>query len=195
MGHSFRSSGVPLQRKKGECSDIVSTDVLKALQNIQKNRIYYGQKENTINDGIRDCLDMKYGLRDQTRQGESVSGKDAGEVDLMLYSNEKPLALMEGLKLNSIDNAKLNEHINKAMKNYDPIGCPLIYLLVYSPEKAFDDFWRRLVSYISSFSFPYEISEEFHEINTNFTQSRHGKMVLLRSGKPVNFHLYAVVMK
>lgn len=175
--------------------DIVSADVLKALQNIQKNRIYYGQKENTINDGIRDCLDMKYGLRDQTRQGESVGGKDVGEVDLMLYNNEKPLALIEGLKLNSIDSTKLNKHINKAMKNYDPIGCPLIYLLVYYPEKAFEDFWRRLVSYIIIFSFPYEISEAFHEINTNFTQSRHGKMVLLRSGQPVSFHLYAVAMK
>ncbi len=175
--------------------DIVSADVLKALQNVQKNRIYYRQKENTINDGVRDCLDMKYGLRDQTRQGESVSGKDAGEVDLMLYNNGKPLALMEGLKLNYVDSVKLSNHINKAMKNYDPIGCPLIYLLVYSPEKAFEGFWRRLVSYISCFSFPYEISEEFHEINTSFTQSRHGKMKLLRNGKPVSFHLYAIVMK
>lgn len=175
--------------------DIVSADVLKALQNVQKNRIYYGQKENTINDGIRDCLDMKYGLRDQTRQGESVNKKDAGEIDLMLYNNDKPIALLEGLKLSCIDSKKISEHINKAMTNYDPIGCPLIYILIYSPEIAFDAFWDRLISHIKGFSFPYEILEEFCEVSTNFTQSKHGKIVLLRSGKPISFHLYAVAMK
>lgn len=175
--------------------DVVSADVFKALQNVQKNRIYTGQRENTINDGIRDCLDMKYRLRDQTRQGESVSGKDAGEVDLMLYDNERPLALMEGLKLSSVDKTKISEHINKAMTNYNPIGCPLIYLLVYSTAQAFAEFWEHLFSYIKSFSFPYEISEEFYEINTNFTQSRHGKAVLVRNGEPVSVHLFAIAMK
>lgn len=55
-------------------ADNLCYNVLKALLIFQKNPIYKGCKEDEINDGIRDCLNMMYDVRDQTRQGESESG-------------------------------------------------------------------------------------------------------------------------
>lgn len=175
--------------------DTVSANVLKSLLNVQANRIYEGKNENAINDGIRDQLRMVYEIKDQTRQGNSVSGKDAGEIDLMLCDNGNPTVILEGLKLDSLSTDKLDEHINKALTNYDPIGCPLVYILIYATMKKFDEFWNKAVEYIRKYHFPYKVSSGFQEINTAFTESRHGKIVLCRNNKTVNVHLYAIAMK
>ena len=175
--------------------DKISTDVFRALLNVQKNPIYIGQKENTINDGIRDMLDGSYGLKDQTRQGISESGKDAGEIDLMLYNDGFPIALMEGMKLSSVDVTKIDSHINKALVNYDPIGCPLVYILMYVTTKGFKDFWENLVKHLITFKFSYEVLEDLCEISTAYTDSRHGKLILQRNGLPISVHVYAIAMK
>lgn len=53
-------------------------DILMSVVNLQKNHTYtHTSKENEMNDFIRDMLGMKYEKVDQTRQGDSVSGKDA----------------------------------------------------------------------------------------------------------------------
>ena len=175
--------------------DKISTDVFRALLNVQKNPIYIGQKENTINDGIRDMLDSNYGLKDQTRQGLSESGKDAGEVDLMLYNDGLPIALMEGLKLSSVDTTKIDSHINKALENYNPIGCPLVYILMYVTAKGFKEFWEKLVKHLMALKFSYEVLEGLCEIGPVYGDSRHGKLILQRNGIPINVHVYAIAMK
>jgi len=175
--------------------ETISADVLRILLKVQGNRIYNGQNENTINDGIRDMLGEKYDLRDQTRQGESESGKDAGEVDLMLYNEGLPVALMEGLKLDSVDTTKIDSHINKAMVNYDPIGCPLVYILMYVTAKKFDEFWEKLVNHLLAFKFSYELLEGLRDISTAYTDSRHGKLILQRNGLSISVHVYAIAMK
>lgn len=169
--------------------------MLKSLLNVQANRIYEGKNENAINDGIRDKLRRVYEVKDRTRQGNSVSGKDAGEIDLMLCDNGNPAVILEGLKLDSLSTDTLNEHINKALTNYDPIVCSLVYILIYAAMKKFDEFWDKAVKYIKKYHFPYEVFSGFQEINTAFTESRHGKIVLCRNSKPVNVHLYAIAMK
>lgn len=175
--------------------DKISTDVFRALLNVQKNPIYIGQKENTINDGIRDMFDGNYGLKDQTRQGLSESGKDAGEIDLVLYNDGLPIALMEGLKLSSVDTTKIDSHINKALDNYNPIGCPLVYILMYVTAKGFKEFWEKLVKHLMAFKFSYEVLEGLCEIGPVYGDSRHGKMILQKNGIPINVHVYAIAMK
>lgn len=184
---------MPIRKTVNE--EKISTDVFRALLNAQRNPIYIGQKENTINDGIRDMLDGTYGLKDQTRQGVSESGKDAGEIDLMLYSDGLPIALMEGMKLNYVNTTVIDKHINKALVNYDPIGCPLVYILMYVTSKKFDEFWEKVVKHLRMFKFSYELLEGIREISTAYTDSRHGKLILQRNGKRVNVHVYAMAMK
>lgn len=90
-----------LDKYKTECSTAKIKDdnripekeicdkILRALSKLQRNHHYdTHSSEDTMNDYIRDVLDESYIIRDQTRQGESENGTDAGEVDmgvLMLF--------------------------------------------------------------------------------------------------------------
>ena len=173
----------------------LSAKIMLALTHIQGNIIYEHWNENSINDGVRDQLQMIYEVRDQSRHGESVSGKDAGEIDLMVCDSGKPYSIIEGMMLDSIDKSTLDGHISKVLTNYNPIGCPLIYLLIYVKAKRFDDFWYRLTEYIENYSFPYDVVENFRNIPTVYTESGHGKVVFSRNGKKVSFHLFAVKIR
>ena len=175
--------------------DTVSRNVMKALLNVQKDKLYEGEKENSINDGIRNQLSIVYEVKDQTRQGDSESGKDAGEIDIMLCDNGNPAVIMEGLKLASFESSKLDIHINKALANYDPNGCPLVYILIYATVKGFGDFWSKVLNHMEGYSFPYETLEEIQDITTAYADSRHAKAVLNRNGKRVSVHLYAIAMR
>lgn len=175
--------------------DTVSRNVMKALLNVQKDKLYQGEKENSINDGIRNQLSIVYEVKDQTRQGDSESGKDAGEVDIMLCDNGNPAVIMEGLKLASFESSKLDTHINKALANYNPNGCTLVYILIYATVKGFGDFWDKIINHMTGYNFPYETVEGIRDIATAYSESRHAKAVLNRNGKRVSVHLYAVAMR
>ena len=173
----------------------VSSHVMKALLAIQRDKMYENVKEDNINDGIRNQLDMVYNIKDQTRQGKSESGKDAGEVDIEICENSIPVVIMEGLKMDSFKKEYLDVHINQALVNYDPNGCPLVYILIYATVKRFEDFWEKIVNHMKDYCFPYTVEEKIREISSVYTDSRHAKVVLNRNGKRVSVHLYAIQMK
>lgn len=175
--------------------DTVSSNVMKALINLQKDKMYEGAKENSINDGIRNQLSLVYEVKDQTRQGDSESGKDAGEVDIMLCDNGNPAVILEGLRMDSFNQNYLDIHINKTLSNYDPNGCSQVYILIYATVKRFGEFWDKVINHMEGYSFPYETVEKMRDVTTAYTDSRHAKAVLNRNGKSVSVHLYAVAMR
>ncbi|WP_139355613.1 hypothetical protein [Oribacterium sp. C9] len=175
--------------------DKVSANVMKALLNVQKDKLYEGAKENNINDGIRNQLSIVYEVKDQTRQGESENGKDSGEVDIMICNNGNPEVIIEGLKLSSFESSKLDAHIKKALVNYDSNGCPLVYILVYATVKAFDDFWGKLIDHMNDYCFPYKNVEGMRDVATVYTDLRHAKAMLNRNGKNVSVHLFAIAVR
>ncbi|MBR3241510.1 MAG: hypothetical protein IKF90_02265, partial [Parasporobacterium sp.] len=175
--------------------DTVSCNVLKALLTIQGDKLYHEAKENNINDGIRNQLKWVYDVKDQSRLGESGSGKDAGEVDIMLFDNANPMVIMEGLILDYFKQEYLDDHIRKALDNYNPNGCPFVYILIYAKMKEFGVFWDKVMEHLSDYAFPYDTVEGIHDICTAYTDSRHAKAVLKRNGKCVNLHLFAIAMK
>ena len=79
--------------------------------------------------------------------------------------------------------------------NYDPNGCPLVYILIYSTVKRFEDLWEKIVNHMKDYCFPYTVEEKIREISSVYTDSRHAKVVLNRNGKRVSVHLYAIQMK
>ena len=185
-------SGVPISILD---EDTVSSNVMKALVNIQKDKLYEGKKENNINDGIRNQLSIVYDIKDQTRQGVSESGKDAGEVDILICDNGNPAVIMEGLKLDYFNQDYLDTHINKVLSKYDPNGCPLVYILIYATVKEFGDFWDKVMNHMEGYSFPFETVEGMRDVATAYADSRHAKAVLNRNGKCISVHLYAVAMR
>lgn len=108
-----------------ETAKVVLTDLIqigeRACSNYSLNK---DSSENGINDYFRDMLFAKgYDeVKDQTRHGISVSGKDAGEVDILLTKDGKEIAIFEGLKLDSVDKSYIATHIDKSIINYNAIG-------------------------------------------------------------------------
>lgn len=173
--------------------ETMSKNIFKALLKLQANKNYYGKKEDELNDYVRDILSMVYEMKDQTRQGTSPSGKDAGEVDIQICREGLPIAMIEGLKVNSVDRNYIRKHIDKVLTCYDPVGCPYAYVVIYATVKKFAAFWVNCLNFIrDEYRFPYEIKEEIQELNHIYASSRHAKTVLLRDGREVAVHFYAL---
>ncbi len=58
----------------------------------------------------------------------------------------------------------------------------------------FDVFWDRLTKHIAEYVYPYEVLDTYHNMTTAFADSRHGKTVLNRNGRQIQFHVYAISM-
>lgn len=96
----------------------------------------------------RSLKDKGYDVQDQTQRGSSATGKQSGEVDLLINGSEKmPVAMIEALKLSSIDSAEIKLHIDK-MTNYDTAGLSTNILLVYTYTCDFGGFIERYIKHI-----------------------------------------------
>lgn len=169
----------------------LSDKVLRALSKMQRNHHYDScSSEDTMNDYIRDILDENYTVKDQTRQGDSTKGDEAGEVDIQLCDSGFPLVMIEGVKLDSLVKETLSTHINKVLVNYDPNGCPYAFVLIYTTVVGFDEFYRRLLNYLEEYKFPYDRQTAIQDMETGYTELRHAQTILLRSEKNVRLHFY-----
>lgn len=106
--------------------DVSETTLLKDLFfcsiKLQANHKYRDSLEDDMNDYLRDLLDaIGYIVRDQTRQGTSNGGKQAGEVDILVRNENIPFAIIEALKLSSVNKSYISKHIDKIYK-YDTLG-------------------------------------------------------------------------
>ncbi|MDE6014192.1 MAG: hypothetical protein K2H41_00630 [Acetatifactor sp.] len=189
-------SAVKMLSEDNWTEETMSKNILKALLKVQGNKTFYGKKEDELNDCVRDVLSMVYEMKDQTRQGTSLSGKDAGEVDLQICRDGFPVALIEGLKVNSVARNYIQTHIDKVLTCYDPFGCPYIYVVIYVTAKKFAEFWANCLNYIrEEYNFPYEVKEAIQELNHIYATSRHAKTVLLREDKEIAVHFYALLVQ
>lgn len=136
-------------------SESVLDDLIKIGEQACNNVSYNAKsKENTINDYFRDMLRSKgyTEIKDQTRHGVSSSGKDAGEVDILISKNNKEIAIIEALKLNSVESDYIKEHIEKAIINYNPLGTAT-FLVAYVSAADFGGFWERYLNFLKKYSF------------------------------------------
>ena len=169
----------------------LSDKVLRALSKMQRNHNYNSNSsEDTMNDYIRDILDESYNVKDQTRQGDSVKGDEAGEVDIQLCDSGFPLVMIEGVKLDSLVKETLNSHVDKVLVNYDPNGCPYAFVLIYTTVVRFDEFYRKLLNHLKEYEFPYKRQTDIQDSETGYTELRHAQTILLRSKKNVRLHFY-----
>ena len=176
--------------------EIINRNISKALVQLQSNKIFWGKTEDELNDGVKGYLNMIYETKDQTRQGISTNGNGVGEVDLQICENGLPIAMIEGLKVDSVNRGYIQTHIDKVLVNYDPVGCPYAYVIIYVTSKNFSEFWIRCTDFIKDeYEFPYVVKKPFHEVNHMYTESRHAKVVLERNGRETTVHFYALAMK
>ncbi|MCV3303695.1 hypothetical protein [Leclercia adecarboxylata] len=123
-----------------------------------------GKTEDEFNDYIRDMLSAKnYMIKDQTREGESQSGKQAGELDLIIEDKGDLYSIIEALILESVDKANILKHFSKLVSNYNPLLVKRLFLITYYMGGRFDDWCERYVNYLNELS-PSEMGLKGHEV-------------------------------
>lgn len=144
-----------------ETAEKVLHDLNMVGERICSNATYNrDSKENEINDYYRDMLGiMGYQeVKDQTRHGVSSNGNNAGEVDLLLSKAGKEIAIIEALKLSSVDTNYISQHIQKAINNYNPLGTAT-FIIAYVTAADFGGFWERYTNYLVNYQFNLTVKE------------------------------------
>jgi hypothetical protein len=131
-------------------------------------------------------------VKDQTRHGVSVSGKDAGEVDILLTKANKEIAIFEGLKLNSVSVDYIDEHIKKAITNYNALGTAT-FIVAYVTTADFEAFWNRYVNHIEMHSFTLGIKKKLNILAHPNASTRVATMIFTRDG--YDFPVYYIALK
>jgi len=176
-------------------ANTVLGDLIKIGERVCLNYVYDAtSSENSINDYFRDMLfGMGYNeVKDQTRHGISASGKDAGEVDILLTKANKEIAIFEGLKLDSVRSEYINEHINKAIINYNALGTAT-FVVAYISTANFEDFWNRYINHIEEYPYALGIKKELDILVHPNASTRVATMILTRDG--YDFPVYYIALK
>lgn len=162
----------------------VLADILDICEYACNNRTYhYGRSENEINDYFRDMLKAKgYSqVLDQTRHGVSKNEKDAGEVDILLKRNDKEVAIIEGLKLDCVNQSYIKDHIDKAVVNYNALGT-VTFIVAYVGVSDFKGFWNGIYEYLKKFPYLLEVKKSVEEMAYTSAAIRCANMILNRDG-------------
>lgn len=173
----------------------VLDDLIKIGERICLNAsINASTQENNINDSFRDMLIISgYDeVKDQTRHGISVSGKDAAEVDILLTKDGKEIAIFEGLNLEYVKKSYIDEHIDKAIINYNALGTAT-FIVAYVSSSDFEAFWGRYIEHIQAYSFPLQVKKRFQILAYPNASTRVATMILSRDG--YDFPVYFIALK
>ncbi len=197
---SFQEIKLPASNEK-RLSDVIETsnnvlnDLIQIGERICLNYSFNAlSSENKINDYFRDMLSIKgYNeVKDQTRHGISKNGKDAAEVDILLTKDGKEIAIFEGLKLDNVNKSYIDEHINKAIINYNALGTAT-FIVAYVNSENFKSFWDKYSNHIHFYEFPFQIKESFRSLAHPNAATRIATLILTRDG--FDFPVYFIAFK
>lgn len=177
-----------------QTSKAVLNDLIQIGECLSLNHLYNSSSsENTMNDYFRDMLKAKgYAeAKDQSRHGISLSGKDAGEVDILLTKAGKEIAIFEGLKLNCVNGSYIDQHIDKAIINYNALGTAT-FIVGYINASNFETFWDNYCEHIKSYSFPIQIKKELQIYTHPNASTRIAMIILSRDG--YDFPVYFIAI-
>ena len=165
--------------------------VLRAISKLQRNNNYNADSsEDTMNDYIRDLLDESYIIKDQTRQGLSETGDDAGEVDIQICYEGLPVVMIEGVKVHSLERGRLDTHMNKVLTRYDPNGCPYAFLIVYTTVKHFDEGYENIFNYFKEYKYPFPSETDLIDVDTGYGELKRAQIILNRNGQKTRVHIW-----
>lgn len=177
--------------------------IVGALASLCGNPTYnYSTLEDPMNDYVRDILGHGLQIRDQTRQGISENSRSAergkaGELDIQIRNNGRPIGIYEGLRLKNVNSTEIYRHIEKATINYNPQGVKEVFVVAYvrEQENQFGSFWGKFVECVKAYQAPdpeYEIiwDEEEEDTGLSAVRSIHG--IYNMDGVEHNVHAMAV---
>lgn len=171
-------------RATGSLYEELQEDLTDACLKLQGNslQIYEG-KENDRNSYLRDLLSVnrKYVICDQTLNGKSLKGKNAGELDLLIKNyKQQPIAVLEALTLTAVNKKYIADHIDRLFL-YDTWGLKNNYILCYVEAKNFYGFCDRFENFIVNYD--YEYSFQRIKGQSHYSEIYIYDVVLLRNEK------------
>ncbi|WP_206460548.1 hypothetical protein [Anaerovorax sp. IOR16] len=154
--------------------DVSETTLLQDLffcsERLQANHKYKESSEDDMNDYIRDLLTISgYDLRDQTRQGTSNAGRQAGEVDILVRKLDFPYSIIEALKLSSVKKEYISQHIDKIYK-YDTLGNKCNFIISYVKTNDFLKFWKKYLLFIKLYNYPFKLVKFTETLNNQYPE-------------------------
>jgi hypothetical protein len=136
--------------KKKPTYEELEADIEWVLQRLGR-RSSKSDSEDYNNDYLRDMLLSKhYEAKDQTREGKSTSGLGAGELDIIIEDDSNLFAIIEAMKLNSVDTGYIDTHYHKLLKSYNPANIKRTFLITYYTGSNFETWWGRYFNHIQS---------------------------------------------
>lgn len=123
-----------------------------AIKLTESRNDLFNENENQITTRFRDALGFKdYRVADQSLTGESATGKQAGEADMVIRSKDDiAMSLIEAFVLKNCNTSTINSHYRKLTKHYDTSGCSRNFILVYATTANFDGLWQNYSAYCNS---------------------------------------------
>lgn len=183
-------------------SPFVFDVVVSALASLCGNPTYNtSSSEDSMNDYARDLLRQTLSVSDQTRQGISGNSSSAeegraGELDLQIRHNGKQICIYEGLKLESVVEKTIHEHIAKATIKYNPQGVKEVFVVAYVVKQAgkFGDFWKRFCDCLKKYNAEeeYMITWDDEPIDTGMSAIRCLHGIYNMDGEEHNVYCLAV---
>ena len=176
--------------------------IVKSCEQIQREPECRGSKENNRNRRMRDALqNFGYDVHDQTQIGRSASGKDVGELDLLVYSEgKKPWTVIESLRVSDFAKRNWNSHLSKLLNNYNPHGVSFLFLVSYldCEKSKYDKYWKEYQTHIKSFDsgiFIFEIGsfKNHVEMQTNHYINIASSRYLCGDYSPTVYHIFVQI--
>lgn len=151
-----------------------------SLTLMKSRKRIFEEIEDLINDRYRDALKFKgYIVNDQTRAGESGTGKSVGEIDLEIRNKDTNIteSLIEAFILETDNTKVIEEHYEKLIKKYDTSGNENNFVLIYIKYSKFESLWKKYKLHF----------KECEEINT---QKENIKVIYTKYKDMKNSHIF-----
>lgn len=188
MKNSFKT--LSLEFIKDGSQEAFIKNLVRACLNLQARKLYSNSSEDERNDYIGDILGaIGYIVKDQTRRGSSLAGKDSGEIDIFISRDGLPFTVIEAMNLDSVDTSYINKHLDKLF-SYDTSGNKFNVCLSYVKVTDFASFWRKYSVYVSNYSYPSPIlsSDKSIDDEYGYSELKIMKTNHSRSGRTVNLY-------
>lgn len=175
---------------------ILCEKILSAIREIQTNS-YNIDKEDFYNNQIALFLRGYYGEANVHRekpQGSSGSGKGQGETDILVYQNGYQFALIESIRLQSSEENKLNDHMDRLLVKYDTQGTNVTFLLIFAITKSENDWFSKIANYLNKYKFPFEKVSSFERVTCNSKNICHHVVKYKREGNNKSLHVFTALI-
>jgi len=148
-------------------------DILWCATEIQSKHKVLNNNEDQYNSLFQSLLSAKkYRALDQAQRGVSTSGSQYGELDIAIFSEEnRPLSILEGFIISSVNSDYIEKHLKKLSENYDPNGLQNNYAVIYAKSDNFVDFWKRYKVFVSTIDYKYEMRDgSVRDVTSSYPQ-------------------------